>query len=318
MIKVYMSPLPDKLGESGIRRVIEAYRKYLPAHGFEFVDTDIGADLITSHAASYPEPQVLHCHGLYWTGDFPLVDGWQWLTNAHVIAAVRHAKVVTVPSAWVAESFQRDMRFNPRVIPHGIEWQDWEHNEENRGYVLWNKNRSGIDVCDNSILLDLMKRFPKINFLSTFSPRGLDSAEMGNWPKNLKITENGVIPHAQMQLMIQRAGVYLSTTKETFGIGVLEAMAAGVPVLGYSNGGNLELIQHGVNGYLAYPDDFDDLCAGLNYCLQHRATLGANGVEMSKKWGWEGPISEVAALYKSVLEDDNRPVHIEKSTYKIF
>jgi glycosyltransferase involved in cell wall biosynthesis len=42
----------------------------------------------------------------------------------------------------------------------------------------------------------------------------------------------------------RNAGVYLSTAKETFGIGILEALACGVPVLGYAHGGILDLVQH--------------------------------------------------------------------------
>jgi len=98
-----------------------------------------------------------------------------------------------------------------------------------------------------------------------------------------------------MKQIIQQAGVYLSTTKETFGIGVLEAMAAGVPVLGYNKGGNVDLIQHGVNGYLA--TDFDDLVEGLIYCLDHRQTLGDNGREMAKAWTWPERIEKVAQVY---------------------
>lgn len=311
-IKLYMAPPPDKLGESGILRVIQAYRKYMPDYGFKFVNTDTTADLITSHAASYPKPMVCHTHGLYWTGDFPDAEHWQWYTNAHIIAAIRQAKAVTVPSEWVAETFRREMRFNPFVVPHGIEWQEWQHKEECRNYVLWNKNRSGVDVCDNSILIDLMKKFPKVPFLSTFAPRGLDPSRMGDWPKNLKVTEGGVIPHHRMKRMVQRAGVYLSTTKETFGLGILEAMAAGVPVLGWATGGNMILVEHGKNGYLAQSGSFGDLCEGLSYCFKYRHILGANGQEMAKQWGWEKPIQQIAEIYKMAVEDEykDRPLTI--------
>lgn len=310
-ISVYMSPQPDKLNESGILRVVQAYRRYLVDYGFKFINSDQSADLIVSHAASYPKPTICHLHGLYWSADYPNVDAWQWQTNAFIVEAIRHAKQVTVPSKWVAETIKRDMRFSPYVVPHGIEWQDWQHKEESRGYVLWNKNRQ-VDVCDNSILVDLIKNFPNVDFLSTFPPRGLSPAQMEGWPKNLKVTEDGVVSYDRMKRMVQRAGIYLSTTKETFGIGVLEAMAAGIPVLGYAYGGNLDLIEHGTNGYLAEPDNFEDLSDGLNYCLKYRDILGANGREMAKEWTWEKPIAQVAEIYKAALVDEfeGRPMKV--------
>ncbi|KKK77394.1 hypothetical protein LCGC14_2854040, partial [marine sediment metagenome] len=121
-----------------------------------------------------------------------------------------------------------------QCVPHGIEYLDWEHDEEHRGYVLWNKNRH-MDVCSPKAVRELALLRPNILFVSTFAPK--DS------PQNLKTI--GLQPHDKMKTVIQRSMVYLSTTKETFGIGTLEAMAAGIPVLGFAYGGNLDLVEHG-------------------------------------------------------------------------
>ena len=104
-----------------------------------------------------------------------------------------------------------------------------------------------------------------------------------------------------MKEMVQKANVYLATTKETFGIGTLEAMASGIPVLGFAHGGTLELITHGVNGYLADPGDYDMLAEGLAYCLKYRDILGANGREMVKKWTWRSACEKVAKVYELAM-----------------
>ena len=139
--------------ENGIKRVVEAYFKYLPRFGVELVDpmnTALdrnGFDLIASHAGiTGGDVTVAHLHGIYWTADYPGSGRWQYRVNAKVVESIRNAKEVTVPSAWVAETFQRDMRFSPHVIPHGIDREDWLHDEECQGYILWNKNRAA-DVC---------------------------------------------------------------------------------------------------------------------------------------------------------------------------
>ena len=276
--------------ESGIKRVIEAYHKYGPEFGIEFVDENEHYDLKVSHAGVNTENlDCAHLHGLYWTADYP-ASAWEWKANANVIEAARQARIITVPSKWVAESIMRDMRRTPVVIGHGIDADDWLHDRPMGGYILFNKNRAA-DVCNPEPVGVLAKAYSELQFITTFAPqRGRSN-----------IDAIGVIPHDQMKLLIQGAGVYLSTTKETFGIGTLEAMAAGVPVLGYAHGGNLELVEHGVNGFLAEPGNEEELIEGLFYCLKYRKTLGENGQEMARLFTWESVMEKVAAVYQRAM-----------------
>lgn len=293
-LRILMRPnLGDfEKSESGIKRVVEAYYKYADKVNIEFVqchenDTSL-YDVLIVHAGTtsvFPneKPLVSMLHGLYWTADYSHTR-WELEANAFITASIRHADVVTVPSAWVAETIRRDLRLNPIIIPHGIDYWEWENNEPCEEYVLWNKNRVG-DVCSPHALGELAVRHPKVRFLTTFRP--------DNAPGAPNIRDTGVVPSKRMKVMIQRAAVYLSTTKETFGIGILEAMASGIPVLGFDHGGNRIMVQHGVNGYLASPGNYEDLSKGLEYCLQHRAVLGANGKELAKNFSWEKSIELV-------------------------
>lgn len=322
-IKVLMTPHLSEIGNavSGIHTVIRKYFEHLPEFGIELVDADATSyDLTAAHAGiTGGDTMICHCHGLYWCGDLAC-DEWEWHVNARVIEAIRNAKEITVPSQWVNESFLRDLRRSAHVIPHGVDWQEWQHSEENQGYVLWNKNRNGSDVVDNSILDTLIQRFPDIQFVSTFVTPGLGGIpySSGMWPKNFKIIETGgKTPHLEMRRFIQRAGIYLSVSKETFGLSILESMASGVPVLGWAWGGNTQLVRHGISGYLAKPGDVDDLCEGLNYCLKHRKVLGANGRELAKAWDWSSACRKVAEVYELAMRKDDRPMFIESKLYEV-
>lgn len=306
-MRVLMLPTLEQMQkeESGIKRVVEAYHRYGPQFGMEFVGKGGRYDIKVSHAGTNTENlDVAMLHGLYWTADYPAAS-WEWRANAHVIEAARQARLITVPSNWVAESIRRDMRRNPVVIGHGIDAAEWEHDRPLGGYVLWNKNRAGVDVCSPDAVGILAGAYPAQRFVTTFAPQR----------KRRNIDEIGVIPHDQMKLLVQGAGVYLSTVKETFGIGTLEAMAAGVPVLGYAHGGNLDLIQHGVNGYLAAPGNEDDLVEGLAYCLKYRRTLGENGREMAREFTWEAIMEKVAAVFQKAMETEEPTVSIIIPSY---
>lgn len=293
-LRVKMIPHLDQLGgESGIVTVIRNYFRFLPQFDIDLVGADSESfDLYVVHAGTanrfYPDtPMVAMTHGLYWSGDYP-APSWEHEANHHVIESVRHADVVTVPSRWVQEVFERNMHFSPEIVPHGGRWQEWQHSRPNQGYILWNKNRAGMDVCNPEPVNALARAFPQQLFLTTFAA--------DNPTPNIRALGK-VVPHEEMRTMIQEAAVYLAPTKETWGIGIWEAMASGIPVLGYAHGGILDLVQHGVNGYLARPGDLNDLGEGLNYCLQYRDTLGANGREMAKQWTWEKASQRVAEVF---------------------
>lgn len=300
--------------ESGIKRVIEAWIKHAPA-GIEFVECNVERedlyDLFVIHAGSvnrYPakRPIVSALHGLYWTSDYQ-ASAWEWAANSSVIESIRRATSVTVPSNWVAETLQRDFRINPTVVHHGIDWKLWEHEIEPKGYVLWNKNRNA-DVCSPYPVGQLAKLASDVHFITTFAP-----------PDALKnVTTIGLQSHDTMKTIVQGASVYLSTTKETFGIGILEALAAGVPVLGFRFGGNVDIVEHGVNGYLAHPNNYDDLLQGLRWCIEHREVLSNNARTSARKWDWKKPMQTVAEVFEkafNVHAYNQRPLRLDAEVF---
>lgn len=294
-MRVLMLPLLSafKTEESGIRRVVEAYHKYLAPLGVRFVGTSDECDLIAVHAGTSTLPaHVAHCHGLYWTADYH-ASGWEWAVNRDVTISLRKAKRISVPSDWVAETIKRDMRRVPTVLHHGIDLEQWgEPEPTDDAYVLWNKNRTG-DVCSPQPAISLAEKRPDVRFMLTLTTKTLP---------NMRVT--GVQPHDVMRNLVKRCSVYLATTKETFGIGTLEAMASARPVLGFDCGGARDLVQHGISGYLARPGDLDDLLTGLDYCLTHKHMLGANGREIAQRFTWQAAAERVLKLYESALVDE--------------
>jgi glycosyltransferase involved in cell wall biosynthesis len=65
------------------------------------------------------------------------------------------------------------------------------------------------------------------------------------------------LPHRDLARLMSKAKAFLFPIKwdEPFGMVVVEAMAAGTPVLAYARGAMPELIKHGETGYLVQSED---------------------------------------------------------------
>ena len=95
--------------------------------------------------------------------------------------------------------------------------------------------------------------------------------------------------------------VCVPSRNEPFGIVVLEAWAAGKPVVVTHNGGPGEYVEHEVNGLKIY-DDPDSVVWGLDRLLRDfdlARRMGANGRRaVERAFSWEKVASETLALYR--------------------
>lgn len=96
-----------------------------------------------------------------------------------------------------------------------------------------------------------------------------------------------------------------SSLTETLGLVVLEAMAAGLPVIATPAGGVADHLRDGVNG-IAYPAcDIDAMARGivtLTLDTQRRRTLGEGARQTAVRLDWERELDRLDASYRSVLE----------------
>lgn len=294
-MKIYISPRfrgIDKGSDGGIRRVVDAQREYLPELGYEIVDVAQQAEIIAVHAGSgvhVRSDQILieHCHGLYWKEyQWP-----RWCTqmNNDVISMIRQADALTAPSEWVANIIRRGTWRDVEAIYHGVDSDYWVPVKGHQNYVLWNKSR--VDpICDPEPVNSLAKLARDVNFMSTF----------GQVDSNVQIT--GVIPHKEMRTALQGAVAYLCTSRETFGIGTLEAMACGVPILGFAWGGQREFIENKKHGILVTPGDFASLRDGLYFCIENRDVLSQNCRELAEQFTWDRAAKQYASVYDQAVK----------------
>ena len=106
----------------------------------------------------------------------------------------------------------------------------------------------------------------------------------------------------------------MPSDSETLGFVVLESMASGVPVVGAAAGGILDLIDHGVTGYLAPPGDTQAFCEHLEALRnpKHRKQLSKNARAEAEKWGWEAATHHLRTVqYEQAIRNYNQRNHYE-------
>jgi glycogen(starch) synthase len=95
----------------------------------------------------------------------------------------------------------------------------------------------------------------------------------------------------------------LSSRIEPFGIVVLEAMAAGKPVLATRSGGVVDLIQPGVNGWLAEPE-VDSLAREMRRMLiraEETRAMGKRAAETIRAHTWLAVTEQFLDVFDRVL-----------------
>lgn len=297
-IKVWMTPTPSEAGRdttNAIHQIVCRVDGLLPDYGVQLIEEPDNADVRAAHAGqgSREPVDVAHYHGLYNTADLHH-ESIFFAINKSVIRNLRTAKIVTAPSEWIADVLRRDMHLSPRIIGWGVDTDEWTPVADPHLYTLWNKAR--VDgVSDPSPMLELARRVPNMPFLTTFGQGGANVKTIGRQPYEV------------MKNYVRQASVYLATTTETFGIGTVEAMAAGVPILGFRHGNTAHLVEHGVSGFLAEPGDYAGLQEGLYYCMKYRDRLGANAREAAKQYTWARVAESFADIYREVLEPHAGP-----------
>lgn len=99
------------------------------------------------------------------------------------------------------------------------------------------------------------------------------------------------------------AFVFPSRT-ETLGLVLLEAMAAGCPVVAARSGGIPDIVTDGVNGYLFDPADDQGAIAATQRLLnqqQERETLRQNARVEAERWSWAAATRQLQNYYRAVV-----------------
>lgn len=117
----------------------------------------------------------------------------------------------------------------------------------------------------------------------------------------------GPVSEDDLPAYYQHADVFCApnTGKESFGMVIVEAMAAGTPVVASDIPGFCAVMQDGRQGYLVSPKSEQAIASAIERMIENpgdRTLMGINGATTARQYSWERVSEQVVGYYESVLQ----------------
>ena len=115
----------------------------------------------------------------------------------------------------------------------------------------------------------------------------------------------GNVPKALMPKLMRASDLYINTAlSDGMSPSVIEAVASGIPVVGFDIGGARDLVEDGITGLLVKPKDFETLALKIIYFLNNPDLMKEIGFKARKKAEREFDINErilkILTIYNKV------------------
>src|SRR4029077_10625170 len=140
---------------------------------------------------------------------------------------------------------------------------------------------------------EVRKRHPKVQLVIPGPPTS-HTATLKSLVAELKLTDCvlflGAVTEGELEKLYEGAAVYVyPAPEEDFGMGVIESMAKGVPVVAWNQAGPTVTAGPGT-GPLAEPLEVNDYAAGIIELLDSKAknqAVGEHAFEWARRFDWE-------------------------------
>ena len=123
----------------------------------------------------------------------------------------------------------------------------------------------------------------------------------------------GAVPHSRLPAVLRAADLLVLTTEppESFGIVLIEAMAAGLPTIATEYPGVRAVVDEGETGLLVPPGDANAVAGAIRRLVEAgpsgRTTMGAAGREKAERlWSWPRLLDRMDAAYAEAIASRRR------------
>jgi glycosyltransferase involved in cell wall biosynthesis len=198
------------------------------------------------------------------------------------------------------------------ILPNGIDPRKWQvpHLMGDQFTIV-----SVMRLCNSKQPQRLIRAIPRIN--QQLSPHqkpvfliigdGSQRNRIKRLIKRYKIQNQvqllGRCSRNQIKTEFIRAQLFvLPSIYEGFGIAALEARAAGIPVIAMNQGGVRDIVQHGVDGFLADDDEaFADQIAEFIRNSELRSQIEDHARQALDRMTWDDVIARHMTVYQAAI-----------------
>jgi glycosyltransferase involved in cell wall biosynthesis len=206
---------------------------------------------------------------------------WEWKLKNWVYS--KSDLTISTPSAWMAEQAEESMlrRYPIHPIPCGVNTEDFQPLDPELCRTMLGIERhkkvlliSAIKLTDHrkgaDLLIKALEGMPKsLKSEITLIVLGQNGSSVAG-TTNIKTVDLGYISSDRIKaIALSAADLFVFPTRaENFGLVTVESLACGTPIVSFRVGGVPEQVRPGITGYLAEPENEDDLRAGILSLLE--------------------------------------------------
>lgn len=243
------------------------------------------------------------------------------------------ANAITSTSHIMAKEVRRYTSKRVDVIPFGVEQSFFEVTKKSKagsiiiGTIKSLERKYGIDVLLTAFTLVKSKiKHPDLKL--RIIGEGSQLEELKILAKILSIENDvefvGAIPHERLANELERIDIFAALSvdnSESFGVSVVEAMAAGKPIVVSNAGGLKEVIEANHSGLVVQMNNANEAAEALIKLIQNRhlaKELGQAAHQRAlKKYQWRYNQDQMLALYSSLFVDYSFDTEWHANEFKI-
>ena len=233
--------------------------------------------------------------------------------------------LIVTPSRWMADCAKQSSllkRFPVTVIPNCLDVDVFRPIDEENLSSRWEKlkqlsnekplllfgavNAAKDKIKGFDLLVSALKVLEKCGKDLELVVFGASGAEL-NMDVNIPIHYVGYVSNTEELVSLYNLAsvMVVPSLTENLSCAIMESLSCATPVVAFNIGGNSDMIEHKVNGYLAKEKDDADLAEGILWCLGNNEDnrLGKVGREkVLQNYTFDAVCQQYKALYESVVK----------------
>lgn len=230
------------------------------------------------------------------------------------------AEIVICPSKAMAKELKdHGLETKTKVISNGIGLEKFMHQPNKKIVDKYNLDNNKVNLIyvgrvsvekSLDVVIKAISKINSNNFKFTIIGSGPDTKKLKRLAKELgiknKIHFTGQISHEILinSNLLKAADIFVTASKtENQPVSIMEAMASGLPVISVKALGIPELVKHKQNGFLAEPDNKQEIGKYLEKLIADsklREKMSQKSLQFIKKHSLDNIAKQLIKTYKSV------------------